>query len=450
MTNTQTFEPAVNHVISLLLQTLRKLSDTLERSSLEQLQLQGLAATNEAMRLWIQETVQQRSDEIPEFVRVDGVVYRRHQEGRVQYHDLCGPLWINRSTYRRTDKRNGETIVPLDLAEGMIRRTTPVMALAVMHCHANSTPRAVHKDMQAVHRCPPSVATLDRLGRGLGNDFKQAIPEIEPVVRSEEEIFDEARGLSVGLDRTTVPMAEGEGTDVHVRYRMAYVGTVSMTDSEGNSLKSWRYGAAAHEGPHDIIKRMMADVRRVLSVKPGLPIVLVQDGADEMWNLTRAGLRAEPMVGTWREVIDWYHLTERLAKIVELMEPEEQRREKLLDRWKASLLKNDRAVYRIIGAMNAHQLIHRSKAMSDHLTYFINSPKMQYASVRAEGLPIGSGVTEGACKSLVAIRAKRSGQRWRQRGIDAVLALRSTEQSDRLASSWPRFAKRFTASICAA
>jgi len=52
---------------------------------------------------------------------------------------------------------------------------------------------------------------------------------------------------------------------------------------------------------------------------------------------------------------------------------------------------------------------------------------------------MGSGVTEGACKSLITRRTKRSGQRWRERGIEAVLALRSIVHSDR----WPRFWRSF-------
>jgi len=62
----------------------------------------------------------------------------------------------------------------------------------------------------------------------------------------------------------------------------------------------------------------------------------------------------------------------------------------------------------------------------------------------------GSGVTEGACKSLITSRTKRSGQRWRPRGISAVLALRSLLNSDRLERFWPIFAKSYTTTCAAA
>ncbi len=47
------------------------------------------------------------------------------------------------------------------------------------------------------------------------------------------------------------------------------------------------------------------------------------------------------------------------------------------------------------------------------------------------GLPIGSGVTEAACKTLATQRMKRSGMHWRQEGGQAVLTFRAMAQSDR-------------------
>ena len=65
---------------------------------------------------------------------------------------------------------------------------------------------------------------------------------------------------------------------------------------------------------------------------------------------------------------------------------------------------------------------------------------MHYASLRAVGLPVGSGVTEGACKSVIKRRTNGSGQRWRPAGLEAVLTLRSMHMSDRLPRFWVNFA----------
>ena len=59
-----------------------------------------------------------------------------------------------------------------------------------------------------------------------------------------------------------------------------------------------------------------------------------------------------------------------------------------------------------------------AKKLREHVAYFVpRLSQMNYATRRARGLPIGSGITEGACKPLIGDRAKRSGQRWRHRGL---------------------------------
>ena len=45
-----------------------------------------------------------------------------------------------------------------------------------------------------------------------------------------------------------------------------------------------------------------------------------------------------------------------------------------------------------------------------HFTYLVNHhDRMRYATMRAKGRPCESGTTKGACKSVVTMRTKRSG-----------------------------------------
>jgi hypothetical protein len=55
-----------------------------------------------------------------------------------------------------------------------------------------------------------------------------------------------------------------------------------------------------------------------------------------------------------------------------------------------------------------------------------NTQRMRYPSFRAQGMHLGSGIAEAACKTLVSTRAKRSGMRWTAEGLDAILALRTS------------------------
>jgi hypothetical protein len=71
------------------------------------------------------------------------------------------------------------------------------------------------------------------------------------------------------------------------------------------------------------------------------------------------------------------------------------------------------------------------------LTYFKNhNQMMDYAMHTAKNLPIGSGVTEAACKTLVKQRLCGSGMRWKDQGAKVILSLRALVQSK---GRWQQF-----------
>jgi hypothetical protein len=67
---------------------------------------------------------------------------------------------------------------------------------------------------------------------------------------------------------------------------------------------------------------------------------------------------------------------------------------------------------------------------------------MNYAVFAAMHFPIGSGVTEAACKTLVKQRLCGSGMQWTRPGAQTVLTLRALLLStSRWASLWAYFDK---------
>ena len=71
------------------------------------------------------------------------------------------------------------------------------------------------------------------------------------------------------------------------------------------------------------------------------------------------------------------------------------------------------------------------------ISYFENHlGKMNYRSYRRAHLPIGSGVTEAACKTIVKQRMCGSGMKWKETGAAAVLRLRTLVLSD---ERWDQF-----------
>jgi hypothetical protein len=468
--NEQTYERAIKEARQALHRAVA--ARVVRNASFKDHEAALLAAANEACRLELEITLEGMVKLHPDRVQIDGVVYARHETGTGTYHSLCGSLRVSRATYRKVGARNGPTVVPVELAAGLIEGATPALAYRVALGYAQGPGRPAEEQMHADHRQPPSRSTLERLGKAIGAAVTQAAPRIEPGVRASETLPEGTHGVSVGVDRTTVPMEEVRpaGTPpatrrkerstpyvravpprVDVHYRMAYVGTGSLVDGAGEALVTRRYAITGADNPADLIARMMADVRRAREQAPRLPVGVVQDAAPELWTLVRSGLTQEARLRRWSEAIDRYHLNERLADILRITEPDEAARRQQLARWNDALDRDDATIDRIARWLAERMTDCEGEdlaALEAHWTFLCNNnDRMRYATVRATGLPCGSGATEGACKSVVMIRAKGCGQRWHQDGITAALTLRATYMSERLPTLWPHFAADYSAEV---
>ncbi|MEE9381920.1 MAG: hypothetical protein V3V08_00705 [Nannocystaceae bacterium] len=71
-----------------------------------------LEVGNEISRQNLEEELQSTADAHTEALFVEGVLYRRHQDGNERYHSLCAGLRVRRATYRRVGERNGPTVPP--------------------------------------------------------------------------------------------------------------------------------------------------------------------------------------------------------------------------------------------------------------------------------------------------------------------------------------------------
>jgi len=401
---------------------------------------------------------------------IDGKHYRRHSTkmGQGKYGGLCGMLVVPRALYREVGVRNGRTVVPLELDAGLVERATPALANALAQGYADAPSRQVHKAMKACHRQPPSRSTTERAGKAIGRAMGLALPRIEPAIRAFEQLPAGTCAVSVGLDRTSVPMEEPAGPDklpvkrttprlrkapapVEVNYRMAYVGTFTLLDADGRGLVTRRYGIAGDMDPEPILQSLRDDLAHALQQQPGLPVGLLQDGAPEMWNLMRGCLADVDELDQWFEAIDRHHLLERLGDALRRAGLVASWRTRQLAEWSDSLDKDDATIDHIEQFVRTLRDGLRGEArrkLSEHVTYIENNKdRMRYVRLRNTGLPVGSGATEGACKSLVMIRAKACGQRWHDDGIDAVFVLRGLSLSDRLPHAMELLRRDYSATV---
>ena len=66
--------------------------------------------------------------------------------------------------------------------------------------------------------------------------------------------------------------------------------------------------------------------------------------------------------------------------------------------------------------------------------------QMQYATFRAQGLPIASGTVESANKLVVEARLKGAGRRWAEQHVTPMVALRGALCSERWNEAWAMIA----------
>jgi len=68
--------------------------------------------------------------------------------------------------------------------------------------------------------------------------------------------------------------------------------------------------------------------------------------------------------------------------------------------------------------------------------YFKNRKRMRYHEYLQMGIPIASGVVEGACKNLIRDRMERSGMRWSSEMAEAMLKMRAIYLSGDFNEYW--------------
>ncbi len=457
-----------------------KLRELLPEGSFAQREEAVLTIGTEIQRRALEVELQAIADRFEREIVVDGQVFREHEAGAVAYHSLVGDLNVQRSSFRQAGVHNGPTVIPMELVVGMVHRATPALAFNIAHEYAERDMRAHEQSLLLAHRVPPSRTTLERISKLIAADVQQAVPSIEPLLRKQErreELPDEACAVVMGLDRTAVAMLEDHPSDAEpkppprrskprlrkappprdINWRMAYVGTVSLVDAAGEAVLVCRYASPACDDPRDVVARMCEDARSFLQRDPSLALGIVQDAAPEMWHRVREGCQElvdDGVAETWHEGIDRYHLLEHLATALELIEPDEAVRKKQLHDWNTALEESDAAIDEIqhwLCTRYAELPKAKQSKLWEELTYLRNNKdRMRYVNLRQHGLPVGSGVTEGAAKTLVGKRTKGAGRRWLVEPLRGVLTLRALLQSERLASFWTRLSRRYTARVDAA
>jgi hypothetical protein len=219
------------------------------------------------------------------------------------------------------------------------------------------------------------------------------------------------------------------------QFRMAYCAPLTFHDRKGEALHTIRYGRMPNGEVDELCRTLMHDVCTLLRKQPGLGVILLADGAPELWKLLTEHLNGETLGVPVRQLVDLWHLLEKLGRAARLLYGETQG-STVLHGWRLRLLNRTSSVAEILQELyasgKAQLAVGTSRPVHEAITYLENhQPRMNYAAARRRGFPVGSGNVEATCKSLVAVRMKRPGARWKAETGEHLLNLRALALSDR-------------------
>jgi len=399
----------------------------------------------EAEREFVGEELERLDVSLPE-VRIDGVLYRRVVSGYGEYMTVAGLVKVLRHRYRAAGT-NGESECPVELRAGIVEGFfTPLAARMGLWAVTHLTPAESESLFRELGGMNPSRSSLDRLPKGISEKWEARRKEWETQLRSREEPLVEAAVLAVSLDGVMAPMKdgqrearreqsrqEGKQTRGPSGYREVGCGTVSLYDPEGERLRTVRTARMPESKKRTLKHQLVAEVENAFRQQPHLRLVKVADGARDNWEF----LAKELPAGV--EVVDFYHGAEHLKRAFDHAHGEDTPKARAcFAEYRHVLLEVEDGVDKVIRTLAYHHKRKpRSEKLRQELDYFRrNRSRMDYARLRAQNLPIGSGVVEATCKTLVTQRMKRSGQRWTGDGGQAILTFRALAQSDRFDAAW--------------
>ena len=380
----------------------------------------GHCATEEALK---------RFDTDGSPIRVGALKLTARGRDPKPYQTPYGVVEVERYVYQTS--RGGRIYCPLEQQARIIRGATPLFASQISHKYAQLNARAVQTDLEQNHGRKIATSYIQHVAEWVGDiaaakeeDWEYALPRLAGGIAT----------VVASLDGAMIPMADSDG------WREAMVGTLSFYDHDGERQHTLYLAAAPEYGKHAFTERFAREIARAKQHHPEARWLGIADGAASNWAFLEQH--------TQRQLIDFFHASEYIGKLAQARWPQRHGEDQRAA-WQhahCNRLKHDRGVLEelVAEAARLSRLSSLSQKLRDDAysawTYFNNHRhQMDYPGFLAEGLPIGSGVTEAACKSLVKQRLCASGMRWKTKGAKIVLSLRAlTNTVGRWSQFWQK------------
>lgn len=311
----------------------------------------------------------------------------------------------------------------------MIRTSTPRVVKMITSKYSNVSSTIVQKDLSENHGIDVSISYIQNITDRVNNLIKR-----EEIFYKLPKLKDEVSIVSIGIDGTCSYVGEHG-------WREVMVGTISLYNIIGERMHTIYVAESPEYGKHKFKIKMQKEIEDIKKrVSKSVKYVGLADGAVDNWSFLDKFVNYQ--------IIDFYHVSEYLSKASKAIYSEEKKQEEWLEYALNLLKKSDYASLVLLKDMEKVYEENRvSKVLKGDLkssiTYFTNHyHQMKYSEALELNLPIGSGITESACKVLVKQRMCISGAKWSNRGASAILNLKAINSTN---GRWNQFWKKITA-----
>jgi hypothetical protein len=379
---------------------------------------------------------EQRCD-MPHQFLWNGDYYRRRNKSPLRnLNCLFGPLNLRRYCYQPLEMC-GKCLFPLEIQLGIVTGVaTPALADWVARGVADLTQRQMLDQLRS-RNVIWGVRTLRKVTHAMADilSVHRQESQVEQVLhwlrQAAKSTGPRRFTLSVGRDGVMIPIVKQS------KYKEACTATLSVLDRCGRRIGTVYLGQMPEAHQTTLSTELTTLLREVLARWDGLlprlvyvtdcgyhPTLYFEEVLCKMSNPRQPGELLQ-----WEWIVDYYHACQYISSLAETIFGPGCAAFAWSAKQRRVLKEKSGGIYRVLRSAGA--LLTTRGLIGSEDTYWKayrylrqRASKMDYPTYRRFRLPIGSGVTEAACKIVFTQRFKQSGMKWKLDGGSDVLRLR--------------------------
>lgn len=362
---------------------------------------------------------------------------RCHRRRELKVQTLFGPIQLSRNYYYRAAKKNGRC--PLDESLGLVNGYSPGVVRLACRAGGRSAFEEAAADLLSYAGLKIESREIQRLVNRLAPQLQNAL-DAEPPQAPAAPIpcaYVMADGTGVPMVAEELVGRQGKSPEDGPRHREVKVGCVFTQPELDETGEPWRdldstSYVASFETASDFGCRLYREAVRRGVLHHAQRLVFIGDGAHWIWEI------AARHFSTAIQILDFYHACEHLTALAEaLYGANSCASQESQSRWRDFLRggKLDQILSEA-GAQMPHHGPRRDEAESQIAYFDRNRTRLRYDLFRQQGLFIGSGVIESACRTVIGQRLKQAGMFWSLPGAQNVISIRCALKSMRFDGYW--------------